>query len=86
MFFKKWFLPWTAQEQFESTQQFQAWLKRQHKRFTDLRMVLLVLAAAALLAGYALDSRPVMLVTIAPLALLLLATMALDQIEKHMEE
>lgn len=86
MFFRKWFLPWTAQEQFESAQQFQAWLKRQHKRFTDLRMVLLVLAAAALLAGYVLDSRPVMLVTIAPLALLLLATMALDQLEKHMEE
>lgn len=86
MFFKKWLLPWTAAEQFKTEQEFQSWLKRRHRGFTDLRMVLLVIAAAVLLVGYVLDRRPVMLLTIIPLVLLLLATMALDQIEKRMGE
>ena len=83
MFFRKLFLPWTAEDCFETEEAFHRWLTAKHKRFTDLRMIFIVLAAIPLIAGYVLDLRPVMLVTIVPLLVVLAASAALDQIEKR---
>lgn len=80
MFFRKYYLPWTARAQFSSEEDFQAWLQKRLKRFSDLRMGALVLAAAALIIGYVLDSRPLMLLTIAPLAAVLLLSCAMEKI------
>lgn len=81
MFFKKWYLPWLAADLFETEALYQQWLRKRHKRFTDLRMVFLIIAAFLLLAGYILDRRPFMLASIAPLLLVLLLTLALDRTE-----
>lgn len=80
-FFRKYFLPWTASDCFENEEQYQQWLRKRYRGFTDVRAVSLVLAAVCLLTGYFLDRRPVMLLTVLPLALVLLFTMALGKIE-----
>ena len=86
MFFRKHILPWTARGCFESEDQFTAWLRKKHKLFTDLRIVFILIAAVPLLVGYVTDLRPVMLVTIAPLLVVVAASAGLDQIEKRLPE
>ena len=82
MFFRKLFLPWTAADCFPSEDAFFAWLRTCSKRFNDLRMICLFPAAGCLLAGYILDYRPVMLLTILPLVLVLLLSLAMDRIDR----
>lgn len=84
-FFRKYFVPWTAAGCFETEDRFQDWLRRRYKGFTDLRAVFLVLAVVCLLTGYIFARRPIMLLTILPLALVLLCTMALGKIEALMD-
>lgn len=84
MFFRKHVLPWTAGDAFESEAAFQAFLKKKYKLFTDLRMIFIVIAAVPLIAGYVMDLRPLMLVTIVPLLIVLAASAGMDQIEKHL--
>ena len=86
MFFRKHVLPWTAGDAFESEAAFQAFLKKKYKLFTDLRMIFIVIAAVPLIAGYVMDLRPLMLVTIVPLLIVLAASAGMDQIEKHLPE
>ena len=83
--FQKHFLPWTAADRFENGEAFQAWLRKKHKLFTDLRMLLLVPAAVFLIAGYVLDRRPLMVLTVVPLILVLLLSAALDKTEGAMD-
>ena len=83
MFFRKHLLPWTAEDCFETQDLFQAWLQQKLQAFSNLRMICLVLAAASLIVGYVLEQRPIMLLTILPLVLMLLATLALDAMEKR---
>ena len=78
---QKHFLPWTAADRFETHEAFQAWLRKKHRLFTDLRMFFIVLAAIPLIVGYVMDLRPVMLVTILPLLIVLGLSMALDRME-----
>lgn len=78
---RKFLLPWTAADCFDSEALFQAWLRQHCKRFADVRAILLVLAAICLMAGYFLNRRPMMLLTILPLALVLLLSMAIGRIE-----
>ena len=82
MFFRKLFLPWTAADCFPNKEDFFSWLRGCSKRFNDLRMICLFPAAGCLLAGYMLDHRPLMLLTILPLVLVLLLSIALDQIDR----
>lgn len=84
-FLRKFFLPWTAADCFETEAQFQTWLRKRYKGFTDARAVFLVLAAVCLMTGYFLDHRPIMLLTVLPLALVLLSTMALSRTEALMD-
>ncbi|MGN0979345.1 MAG: hypothetical protein ACI4PT_03345 [Candidatus Avoscillospira sp.] len=84
-FFRKFFLPWTAADCFETEDQFQVWLRKRYKGFTDARAVFLVLAAVCLLTGYFSGRRPIMLLTVLPLALVLLLTMALSKTEALMD-
>ena len=79
--FQKHFLPWTAADRFETDEDFQTWLRKKHKLFTDLRMLFLVPAAIFLIAGYVLDRRPLMILTVAPLLLVLLLSAALEKTE-----
>lgn len=85
MFFKKWYLPWLAADLFETEALYQKWLKKRHKRFTDLRMAFLVITAILLLTGYILDCRPFMIAAIAPLLLVLLLTLSLNHTEQLLE-
>ena len=85
MFFRKHILPWTASDCFRSEAEFQTWLQKKVTFFTNLRIFFLAIAAVCLLPGYILDQRPLMLLTIAPLALVLLVSIALDQIEKRLD-
>lgn len=85
MFFRKLFLPWTAVECFPSEDAFSAWLQVCSKRFNDLRMICLFPAVGCLLAGYMLDHRPLMLLTILPLVLVLLLSIALEQIDRTLD-
>ena len=78
---RKAWMPWTAGDQFPDQETFQQWLNKRLKRFDDLRILALVLAAATLLAGYILDRRPIMLVTILPLAAVLLLTILIHKTE-----
>ena len=82
---QKHFLPWTAADRFETHEAFQAWLRKKHRLFTDLRMLLLVPAAFFLIAGYVLDRRSLMILTVAPLLLVLLLSAALDKTEGAMD-
>ena len=84
MFFRKLFLPWTASDQFETQEAFHHWLQRCMDRFNNLRMICLVPAALCLIVGYMMDRRPIMLLTIIPLVLVLLSSIAMDQIEKEL--
>lgn len=81
MFFRKYYLPWTVEDRFDREDAYQAWLQKRLKRFSDLRIFALILAAAALVLGYVLDQRPIMLVTIAPLILVLLLSHAIEKTE-----
>ena len=84
-FIRKYFLPWTAVDCFETEAQYQDWLGKRYRTYTDARAVFLVLAAVCLLTGYFLDHRPIMLLAILPLALVLLSTMALSRTEAVMD-
>lgn len=79
--FRKFFLPWTASDCFETERAFQTWLRRRWRFFTDLRMIVLAVAVLCLLAGYFTSWRPLMLLTIVPLALVLLLSVALARME-----
>ena len=78
---KKAWMPWTAADQFPTEDAFRRFLQKRQKRFDDLRLVSLVLAAAFLIAGYVLELRPIMLLTVLPLAATLLLTVAISKIE-----
>ena len=82
MFFRKLFLPWTASQCFDSSDAFLSWLAGCQTRFYNWRMICLLPAMICLLAGYVLDRRPIMLLTVIPLMLVLLLSVALDRIEK----
>ena len=86
MFFRKHILPWTSRDCFESEAEFTAWLQKKHKLFSDLRIIFILIAAVPLIVGYIMDLRPLMLVTIAPLLIVLAASAGLDQIEKLFPE
>lgn len=62
---KAW-MPWTAADQFPSEAEFQTHLKQRLHVFDVLRKVMLVLASVCLIAGYVVDRRPIMLVTVFP--------------------
>lgn len=85
MFFRKLFLPWTMAHQFPCDTDFYAWLGTCSTRFNNLRMICLIPAAILLLVGYMMDNRPIMLLTILPLILVLLLTMALDRIDRTLD-
>ena len=82
MFLRKLFLPWTASQCFDSEDAFLSWLAGCQTRFYNWRMVCLLPAMLFLLAGYILDRRPIMLLTVIPLFLVLLLSIGLDRIEK----
>ena len=82
MFLRKLFLPWTASQGFDSEDAFLSWLAGCQTRFYNWRMVCLLPAMLFLLAGYILDRRPIMLLTVIPLFLVLLLSIGLDRIEK----
>ena len=82
MFFRKRFLPWTASQCFDSEDAFLSWLAGCHTKFNNWRMICLFPAMICLLAGYILDRRPIMLLTVIPLLLVLLLSIGLDRIEK----
>ena len=84
MFFRKLFLPWTASQCFDTEEAFLSWLAGCQIRFDRWRMICLFPAMICLLAGYFLDRRPIMLLTVIPLLLVLLLSVALDRIEKAM--
>ncbi len=81
-FFCKTFTPWLSRDCFDTDEAFFRWLARRKSVFATLRMVLIVLAVIPLLLGYVTDRRPIMLLTILPLALVLLLTVALERIDK----
>ena len=85
MFFRKLFLPWTVSGCFETEDAFRAWLRRRWRVFTDLRMVVLAAAVLCLLAGYIAGRRPIMLLTIIPLVLVLLLSVALARMEAALD-
>lgn len=80
-FLRKCFLPWTAGRCFPHEEAFLSWLQRKHRRLNDVRAVFLLLAAAALIAGYALDRYLIMVLAVAPLAVVLLLSLAIAQTE-----
>ena len=82
---RKYWTPWTAADRFSSGEEFQQWLQKRLKRFDDLRILSLILAAGCLLAGYIFDMRPVMLLTIVPLTATLLLTAAMGKTEAAMK-
>ena len=85
MFFRKLFLPWTVSDQFSSAGDYQAWLNIRHKELTDLRIFFLIPSAICLLVGYCMDLRPVMVLTVVPLALVLLISIMLEKTEAVMD-
>ena len=85
MFFRKLFLPWTVSDQFSSAGDYQAWLNIRHKQLTDLRIFFLIPSAICLLVGYCMDLRPVMVLTVVPLALVLLISIMLEKTEAVMD-
>jgi hypothetical protein len=78
---KKAWMPWTAADQFPSEEAFRQFLAKRLKRFDDLRVIALVLAAAFLIVGYVVDLRPIMLLTVLPLTATLLLTVAIGKTE-----
>ena len=78
---RKTWMPWTAARQFPSDEAFGQWLQKQLKFFGSLRLATLVLAAGFLVVGYVLDRRPILLLTILPLAGTLLLTKAIEKTE-----
>lgn len=76
-----WFTPWAVPEQFSDAAAYRQYLARRCGRLRSLRMVLLVLAAACLVVGLALDRRPIMLLTTVPLLLVLAVSLAMDRME-----
>lgn len=85
MFFRKLFLPWTLAAQFETEAAFHAWLQICSTRYNNLRMICLIPAAICLLTGYVMDLRPIMLLTILPLTLVLLLSVAMDRIDRVLD-
>lgn len=85
MFFRKRFLPWTLSEQFQTREEFQDFLKFSQKQLTNQRIFWLIPAALCLLIGYCLDLRPIMILTVLPLVLVLLLSIALDRTEAAMD-
>ena len=83
---RKAWAPWAAAEQFTSEEAFADWLGHRLKVFGDIRMILLVLATGLLIVGYVLDRRPVMLLSVIPLALVLLLTLAIGKTETALNQ
>ena len=79
---RKAWMPWKTENHFPSQEAWDQWLQRRLKVFGDLRMVFLVLATALLLVGYVIDCRPVMLISVLPLGLVLLLTLAVGKTEE----
>ena len=84
MFFRKLFLPWTAAAAFDQENAFLTFLQNKHRQFTNGRIIAIVIAAIPLILGYVLDLRPVMLLTIAPLLVVLALSVGLDRIEHQL--
>ena len=74
--------PWLAEACFETEAAFRSWLGRRQTILTNVRILCLVIAVIPLLAGYVLDRHSIMLLTILPLALVLLTTVQLERIEQ----
>ena len=85
MFFRKLFLPWTVSDQFETPEEFQDFLKVSQKRLINHRIFWLIPSALCLVVGYCLDLRPVMVLTVLPLAVVLLLSILLDRTEAIMD-
>ena len=79
---RKAWLPWTAADRFDSESAFDQWLGCRLKVFGDLRMILLVAATGLLIVGYVLELRPVMLLSVLPLALMVGLTLAIGKTEE----
>ena len=79
---RKAWLPWTAADRFDSESVFGQWLSRRLKVFGDLRMILLVMATGLLIVGYVVELRPGMLLSVLPLALGLVVTLAISKTEE----
>ena len=84
-FFCKTLTPWLAEDCFDSYEAFSRWLEKRKSVFGTLRTILIVLTVIPLLLGCVTDRRPIMLLTIPPLALVLLLTVALERIEKLLD-
>ena len=79
-FFRKTILPWLAADCFDDPARYCSWLQRLQRLYGNLRMVLIVLAVVPLLIGYIVDRHSIMLLTILPLVLVLLLSVALERI------
>lgn len=82
---RTWFMPWAASEQFPDAAAYRQYLTRRLTRLRNLRMLLLVAAAACLVVGFVLDRRPIMLLTTVPLLLVLAASLAMERMEAVMD-
>lgn len=83
---RKAWMPWTAGDRFSSEEEWGRWLDRRLKVFGDLRMILLVLATGLLIVGYVLDRRPVMVLSVIPLALVLLLSVVIGKTEEALNQ
>lgn len=79
---RKAWLPWTAADDFPNQETFDQWLEHRTKRFHDLRLMFLAIATILLLVGYVLDRRPVMLMSVLPLALVLGLSLLIGKTEE----
>ena len=84
MFFRKHFFPWTLSDQFKTQEEFQDFLKVTQKQLINHRIFWLIPAAVCLLIGYCLDLRLIMILTVLPLTVVLLLSIALDRTEAAM--
>ena len=79
-FFRRMVMPWRAAGQFASQEEFFAFLRRYNRVVGAVRTVLLL--AAAMLTGYALDLRKINLIAAGALALVMLISLPVLQNEK----
>lgn len=82
---RKLFLPWTAEACFPDQPTFLTWLQKRNRRWGDLRAIFLLLAGLVLIAGYALDRYFIMVLTTAPLAVVLLLSLAMAQMDRLLD-
>ena len=82
---RKTFLPWTAEASFASREDYHRRLTKMHRLWDNLRIICLLLAALALIVGYVLDRYSVMVLTVLPLVLVLLLSLAITKIEAALD-